>query len=88
MDPKSASDIFGKRIGKRYVVMQITIENKNKDFQFLIHDLSIDLTKIWQADGAELRPHFRGTYQMSSEDKTLVRGVAEKAKCTTVEIWS
>jgi len=79
MDPKNVSDIFGKRIGKRYVAIQITIANKNKDFQYLIHDVSLDLTGIYAKDAKnDLKP--RGTYEPSSEDKTLVRGVGEKGQ--------
>src|SRR5438128_2068350 len=76
MDPKNVSDIFGKRIGKRYVAIQITIANRNKDFQYLIHDVSLDLTKIYGK--SDLKP--RGKYEPSSEHKTLVRGVGEKGE--------
>jgi hypothetical protein len=76
MDPKIVSDVFGKRIAKRYIAIQITIANKNKDFQYLIHDVSLDLTAIYKDPAS--RP--RGGYEPSSEDKTLVRGVAEKGQ--------
>lgn len=78
MDPKNVSDIFGKRIAKRYVAIQITIANKNKDFQYLIHDVSLNLSKIYAQGANDLRP--RGKYEPSSEDKTLVRGVGEKGQ--------
>jgi hypothetical protein len=47
IDPNIAEDIFGKRISDRFVVIQVTISNKNSDFQFLIHDVSLDLTKVF-----------------------------------------
>lgn len=47
IDPKVAEDVFGKRISDRFVVIQVTISNKNSDFQFLIHDVSLDLTKVF-----------------------------------------
>jgi archaellum component FlaG (FlaF/FlaG flagellin family) len=76
MDPKNVSDIFGKRIGKRYVAIQITIANRYNDFQYLIHDVSLDLTKIYAKNDLKAR----GRYEPSSEDKTLVRGVGEKGQ--------
>lgn len=74
MDPKNVSDIFGKRIAKRYVAIQITIANRNKDFQYLIHDVSLDLSTIYARSDLKAKGH----YEPSSEDKTLVRGVGEK----------
>jgi hypothetical protein len=47
IDPNIAEDVFGKRISDRFVVIQVTISNKNSDFQFLIHDVSLDLTKVF-----------------------------------------
>ena len=72
--PKVVSDIFGRRIGKKFIVIQVTISNKSKDYQYIVHDLSLNLTKIF-ADG-RLGDH----YEMSSLDLTLLRGVAEKGQ--------
>jgi hypothetical protein len=47
LDPNIAEDVFGKRISDRFVVIQVTITNKNSDFQFLIHDVSLDLKKVF-----------------------------------------
>lgn len=41
IDPKNVSDIFGKRIAKRFVAIQVTVTNRSKDFNFLIHDISL-----------------------------------------------
>jgi hypothetical protein len=72
--PKVVSDIFGRRIGKKFIVIQVTVSNKSKDYQYIIHDLSLNLTKIF-ADG-----RFGNHYEMSSLDLTLLRGVAEKGQ--------
>jgi hypothetical protein len=72
--PKVVSDIFGRRIGKKFIVIQVTVSNKSKDYQYIIHDLSLNLTRIF-ADG-----RFGDHYEMSSLDLTLLRGVAEKGQ--------
>jgi hypothetical protein len=74
MAPKNASDDFGYRLGKRFIVYQVTISNDNKDFQYLIHDVSLDLSPLFFAE--------RGTYRFaaSSQDLTLLRGIPEKGQ--------
>jgi hypothetical protein len=67
--PKNVSDIFGKRISKRYLAVQITIRNENKDFQLLVGDISIDFEKVLNVN-----------YHPSSNDLSLVRGVSEKGQ--------
>jgi hypothetical protein len=74
IDPKDVADIFGRRIAKRFLVVQVTVTNRNKDYQFLIHDLSLDLSKI---SGLGLGD---GHYELSSDDLSLLRGVAEKGQ--------
>ena len=44
MDPKIAADVFGRRIAKRYVAIQVTVANRNSQYQFLIHDISLDVS--------------------------------------------
>jgi hypothetical protein len=74
MAPKNASDDFGYRLGRRYIVYQVTISNDNKDYQYLIHDVSLDLSPLFFADP--------GTYRFaaSSQDLTLLRGIPEKGQ--------
>lgn len=74
MAPKNASDDFGYRLGRRFIVYQVTISNDNKDFQYLIHDVSLDLSPLFFAAP--------GTYRFaaSSQDLTLLRGVPEKGQ--------
>ena len=71
IDPKNVADMFGTRIAKRFIVVQVTITNRNKDFQFLIHDVSLDLKA--------LLPGIKHP-EASSINLTLLRGVAEKGQ--------
>ncbi len=75
LDPKVVSDIFGRRIAQRFVVLQVTIANKNDDYQYLIHDLTLDLQAIMPPP-----PKGGKTYEASSADLSLLRGVAEKGQ--------
>lgn len=47
LDSKTVSDVFGSRIGDRFVAIQVTITNRNEQFQYLLHDVSLDLKKIF-----------------------------------------
>jgi hypothetical protein len=47
MDPRVVSDTFGKRVAQRFVAIQVTIGNHNKDYQYLINDVSLDLKKVF-----------------------------------------
>ncbi|HEV7680932.1 MAG TPA: hypothetical protein VGO68_02335 [Pyrinomonadaceae bacterium] len=47
MDPNIVEDVFGKRISDRFVAIQVTLANKNSNFQFLIHDVSLDLKNVF-----------------------------------------
>ena len=74
MAPKNASDDFGYRLGRRYIVYQVTISNDSKDYQYLIHDVSFDLSPLFYADP--------GTYRFaaSSQELSLLRGIPEKGQ--------
>ena len=76
LDPKSVSDIFGRRIAKRYVAFQVTISNENKDYQFLIQDISIDLGEVADLESVRIP---KG-YTPSSNDLSILRGVSEKGQ--------
>src|SRR6185295_2274686 len=76
LDPKSVSDIFGRRVSKRYVAFQVTVSNESKDFQFLIQDLSIDLGDVGDLESVRIPEN----YSPSSNDLTLLRGVSEKGQ--------
>jgi hypothetical protein len=47
MDPNNVADVFGSRIAKRYVALQVTIENYNERLDYLIRDVSLDLNKVF-----------------------------------------
>ncbi len=76
MDPKNVSDIFGRRIAQRYIAVQLTIGNSSPDFQFLIQDVVMKVNSIYL--DPTLKPS--SNYEPTSEDKLLVRGVAEKGQ--------
>jgi hypothetical protein len=46
IDPMTVRDAFGRRISNRFVVLQVTISNPSERFQYLLHDVSLDLSKI------------------------------------------
>jgi hypothetical protein len=74
MAPKNASDDFGYRLGRRFFVYQVTISNDSTDHQFLIHDVSVDLSTLFSAQpGTYL-------YAASSQDLSLLRGIPEKGQ--------
>jgi hypothetical protein len=74
MTPRTSADDFGYRLGHRFIVYQVTIENGNKDYQFMLQDVSIDFSR--QLNAAP------GTYQYSAsgQDLMLLRGVPEKGE--------
>jgi hypothetical protein len=72
LDPKVVSDTFGKRIAKRFVVIQVTIINRSKDYQFLLQDISIRFSKALTG----LDPEF----ELSSNELSMLRGVAERGQ--------
>jgi len=74
--PKTVSDVFGKRIATRYFALQLTIANRNRDFQFLIHDVVLNLDDVFV--NKSLAPLV--SYKPTSEDLLLLRGVAEKGQ--------
>jgi hypothetical protein len=88
MDPKVVSDTFGKRIAQRFVAIQVTIGNHNKDYQYLINDVSLDLANVFPqvaSNKASARAAKTGSavppyYTLSSAELSLLRGVAEKGQ--------
>ncbi|MGO9444256.1 MAG: hypothetical protein ACLPXB_05680 [Thiobacillaceae bacterium] len=82
MAPKNASDDFGYRLGRRYLIYQVTISNDNKDYQYLLHDVTVDLTPFFapppRDSTTKLEPDYR--FSASSQDLTLLRGIPEKGQ--------
>jgi hypothetical protein len=46
MTPKNVADTFGRRIAKRYIAVQVTVANRNKQYQWLIEDAAVDLRPL------------------------------------------
>jgi hypothetical protein len=74
LTPKTSADDFGYRLGHRFIVYQVTIENGNKDYQFMLQDVSIDFSRQFGAAPGTYR------YSASGQDLMLLRGVPEKGE--------
>lgn len=72
--PKEASDVYGRRLGKRYLVYQVRVTNLSKDFQYIVHDISLDLSPIFNQPPRNL------AYLASERDLSMLRGVTEKGQ--------
>ena len=74
LTPQTSADDFGYRLGHRFIVYQVTIENGNRDYQFMLQDVSIDFSKQL------LAPAGTYMYSASGQDLMLLRGVPEKGQ--------
>jgi hypothetical protein len=82
MAPQIVSDTFGKRIAQNFVAIQVTVANHNKDYQYLITDVSLNLNTVFTprlSDYKDARD-FDNQYFLSSAELSLLRGVAEKGQ--------
>ena len=80
MPPSRVQDMFGRRIAKGYIAIQVTIINKSKQFELVIHDVSINYCKFLVAAGNP-DANKEGEYcESSSQDLTLLRGPAEAGR--------
>ncbi len=78
IDPRNAADIFGRRIARRFLVFQLNITNRSRDYQFLIQDLSMDLSHVYPTSvGKSPAGQLGGKQELSSVELSLLRGVAE-----------
>jgi hypothetical protein len=83
--PKEASDVYGHRLGKRYIIYQVRISDYSKDYQYVVHDISLNLRNVLlsQLTGSQrtsakgLRP---SAFLASSRDLDVLRGVPEKGQ--------
>jgi hypothetical protein len=76
--PKEASDVYGRRLGRRYFVYQVRVTNLSKDFQYIVHDISIDLSSV--LDPNDVSDPNKLKYLASERDLTMLRGVTEKGQ--------
>jgi hypothetical protein len=94
MMPKNVGDSFGRRIGQRYIAMQITVANRNSEYQWLITDGAINLERLLENGGAACTTRFASLKavlqknaidggpnpHVTGSDLTVLRGVAEKGQ--------
>lgn len=89
MAPQIVADTFGKRIAENFVAVQVTVGNHDKDFQYLINDVSLwfEANKIFTP--VQPAPSFRAPnspaaapsdFFFSSAELSLLRGVAERGQ--------
>ncbi len=45
--PKEASDIYGHRLGRRYIVYQVSVTDLSKDYQYVVHDITVNLKDVF-----------------------------------------
>jgi hypothetical protein len=80
--PKEASDVYGRRLGKRYVIYQVRVSDYSKDFQFVVHDISLNLKDILLRTNAIPKDTNKqgppSAYLGSSRDLAVLRGIPEK----------
>jgi hypothetical protein len=74
MAPRIVSDTFGKRIAENFIAIQVTIANHDKDYQYLVNDVSLLMEK-----GKVFVPAESSLFYGSAE-LSLLRGVAEKGQ--------
>ena len=74
MSPKEASDAFGRRLGRHYIIYQVTVENRSGDYQYMLHNVSVDLSALVGAK--------QGSYEwsFSTQELSMLRGVPEKGQ--------
>lgn len=77
--PKIASDVFGRRLGKRYFVYQVTVTNQSPDFQYIASDISVDFGDVFKSLGMKVACDTAYAKCLgSAHDIDLLRGVTEK----------
>lgn len=79
MDPQNVADVFGYRMGKRFVAVQVTVANTSKEYDFVIHDLSVDLKGVFK-EWPENLEKLGIESDFSSAELSMLRGVAEKGR--------
>jgi hypothetical protein len=51
--PKEASDVYGHRLGKRYIVYQVSVTDLSKDYQYVVHDITVNLKDVMASEGSK-----------------------------------
>jgi len=76
--PKEASDIFGRRLGRRYFVYQVRVTNNSPDFQYVVQDISVDLAEVFKKMGIPNPDNTDQRFLASGRELNILRGVPEK----------
>jgi len=84
--PQEATDDFGYRLGRRFLVYQVSVTNAATDFQYSVSDIVVDLKPIFSKlnvsllnnDSADVSTP--AAYEASSQDLLMLRGVPEKGQ--------
>ena len=92
MSPKNVADAFGCRIAQRYIAMQITVANRNSEYQWLITDAAINAARLIGYMKKSCAPRADSLTELTlsairnanpsftGADLTVLRGVAEKGQ--------
>lgn len=91
MRPQDVADDFGYRLGRRFIVYQVTVTNSSPDFQYEVSDIVVDLEPIFTkigarsisvktSDGKTTENQDWALFQGSSQDLDLLRGIPEKGQ--------
>ena len=84
--PKQATDDFGYRLGRRFIVYQVSITNSSKDFEYEVGDIVVDLKPVLDRirvpiiDTGSDESSKYALFQASSQDLSMLRGVPEKGQ--------
>lgn len=86
--PQEATDDFGYRLGKRFLVYQVSVTNAATDFEYSVSDIVVDLKPIFSrltpappllnTDSTDIPTP--AAYEASSQDLLMLRGVPEKGQ--------
>jgi hypothetical protein len=83
--PKQASDMFGRRIARNYIVIQVTVENRHDELDLIVYDSEVVYlkkdNKTCQTAIHTSQDHILvWPCESSSQDLGILRGVAEKGQ--------
>lgn len=82
LDPKTVADDYGRRISGRFVAIQVTITNRRDDFQLLIHDISLDLRRIFPSGSPYMPPQIKAELEcenaIESRRQQYIRDLQER----------
>ena len=87
--PRMASDMFGRRIARNYIAIQVTVENNHEELDLIVYDVEVDyswlLEEFCRENGEEKVRTSQGQVlrflcESSSQELSILRGVAEKGQ--------